>query len=125
MEQFTLEKYLAEPTRRVVTRGGYNVRILCTDLKKNACPIVGCVQFPSGIEEAGTFQTDGRRNENYQSDTDLFFAPEEQTRWVYLYRPRYDQQKVFASVAYGTEETARKAMISDEGFGLTEITWEE
>ena len=125
MEQFTLEKYLADPTRRVVTRGGYNVRIVCTDLQKNDCPIVGRIQYPSGIEEIDTFQTNGRCSERYQSDSDLFFAPAEETRWVYLYRPRYDTQKVFASAAYGTEESARKAMTLDEGFGLTKITWEE
>ena len=33
MEQFSLEKYLANPSRKVVTRSGHSVRIICTDRK--------------------------------------------------------------------------------------------
>ena len=33
MEQFNLEKYLKNPYRKVVTRGGRAVRIVCTDRK--------------------------------------------------------------------------------------------
>lgn len=35
MEKFNLEKYLAKPLRKVVTRSGNSVRILCTDRKAN------------------------------------------------------------------------------------------
>ena len=33
MEQFSLEKYLENPNRKVVTRGGRAVRIVCTNRK--------------------------------------------------------------------------------------------
>ena len=32
MKQFSLEEYLANPSKKVVTRDGRNVRIICTDL---------------------------------------------------------------------------------------------
>lgn len=41
MEQFSLEKYLANPSRKVVTRDGKNVRILCTDRKLDFKEVVG------------------------------------------------------------------------------------
>lgn len=31
MKQFSLEKYLANPERKIVTREGKKVRIICTD----------------------------------------------------------------------------------------------
>ena len=40
MEQFSLEKYLANPSRKVVTRDGRNARIICTDRKDLDFPIM-------------------------------------------------------------------------------------
>ena len=40
MEQFSLEKYLASPSRKVVTRDGSPVRILCTDKKSYNEPVI-------------------------------------------------------------------------------------
>lgn len=34
MEQFSLEKYLKNPNRKIVTRGGKSVRIVCADRKE-------------------------------------------------------------------------------------------
>ena len=43
MKPFNLEEYLANPTKKVVTRDGRNVRIICTDRKGTDFPIVGLV----------------------------------------------------------------------------------
>lgn len=40
MKQFNLDEYLANPSRKVVTRDGRNVRIRCTDRKSEEQPIV-------------------------------------------------------------------------------------
>ena len=77
MEQFSLEKYLANPSRKVVTRAGNSVRILCTD-RKGVYPIIALVENCDSIDESvcsynknGIFYTSGLSNNN-----DLFFAPE-------------------------------------------------
>ena len=45
MEQFTLEKYLKNTNRKVVTRDGRAVRILCTDAKaKDGCCIIAAIE---------------------------------------------------------------------------------
>ena len=41
MKQFSLKEYLANPSRKVVTRDGKNVRILCTDRKLDSKEVVG------------------------------------------------------------------------------------
>lgn len=42
MKQFSLEEYLANPAKKVVTRSGKDVRILCTDAKGDF-PIIALI----------------------------------------------------------------------------------
>ena len=44
MKPFNLEEYLANPNRKIVTRDGRNVRIICTDRKDSDFPIVALVK---------------------------------------------------------------------------------
>ena len=86
MKRFSLEEYLANP-RKVITRDGRNVRIICTDAKNNY-PIVALIETPDGRErqpcgykEDGTYII-GERLSCY----DLFFAPEKHEGWLNIYR---------------------------------------
>lgn len=76
MKQFSLEEYLANPSRKVVTRDGRKVsRFLCTDAKSNY-PIVTLVEESKDDECVLSYTTDGEWCEGRTSDNDLFFAPE-------------------------------------------------
>lgn len=76
MEQFSLEKYLTNPSRKVVTRCGYSVRILCTD-KKSSLSIVALITDKNGEEFVGNYNSFGKYNDSdYACSFDLFFAPE-------------------------------------------------
>jgi len=77
MEQFSLEKYLKNPSRKVVTRSGHNVRILCTNQRGNM-PIVALVEFET-LDGVQIFYHDGK-NESHR-EYDLFFAEEESTEF--------------------------------------------
>ena len=43
MKQFSIEQYLKNPDRKVVTRNGLPVRIICTDRKQKR-PIIALAQ---------------------------------------------------------------------------------
>lgn len=75
MEQFSLEKYLENPTRKVVTRDGRQVRIVCWDLKSNT-PIIAAIQWNQEREDCYCYNTIGRCANNI-GELDLFFADEE------------------------------------------------
>ncbi len=76
MEKFSLEEYLANPSRKLVTRCGYSVRILCTD-KKSSLPIVALITDKNGEEFVGNYNSFGEYNDSdYACSFDLFFAPE-------------------------------------------------
>lgn len=127
MEQFTLEKYLADPTRKVVTRDGREVRIICTDRKQCNYPIVALIscddeEILSPYKESGKYDA-----YDYPHGADLFFAPQKQSRWVYLVKQVYlnGEVGIYSSSAFKSKQKAKEKMIKNDGFALTEITWEE
>ena len=86
MEQFSLEKYLADPSRKVVTRDGRPVRILCTDKKSYNEQIVGLIMGDNGMEFISTWTQQGKSFFNSDTPNDLFFAPEKHEGYVNVYR---------------------------------------
>lgn len=81
MTQFSLEKYLENPSRKVVTRDGRQVRILCTDAKaKDGCCIIAAIET-DGEEEGYQFFKNGKAyssKSSIEDCADLFFAYEEE-----------------------------------------------
>lgn len=86
MKEFSLEEYLKNPDREVVTRDGRKVRIICTDRKNHdSHPIIALVETDEDDERVRSFKIDGKWSvdglENY---LDLFFAPEKHEGWINL-----------------------------------------
>lgn len=76
MELFSLEKWLKDKSRKVVTREGRPVRIVCWDLKCNT-PIIVAIQWNQEREDCYCYDTIGRCANNV-GELDLFFADEEE-----------------------------------------------
>ena len=125
MEQFSLEKYLTNPNRKVITREGRNARIICTDKKGTDFPIVVLVDF-GDKEETCYYTAKGYWNScGIESKIDLFFAPEKHEGWI----------NIFNGVLYGThascgiyesKEAAEKVGNSLSGYITTiKIEWED
>lgn len=79
MEQFDLRKYLDNPNRKVVTRKGDSVRIICTNrictYLDEDYPVVGLVRNRfDGSEMVAGFKSNG---ESKDKNWDLFFDPEQ------------------------------------------------
>lgn len=85
MKEFSLEEYLKNPDREVVTRDGRKVRIICTD-RKGATPIIALVNSGVSGELCYSFCPDGKTYENYKSEIDLFFAPEKHEGWINIHK---------------------------------------
>ena len=86
MKQFNLQEYLAHPERKVVTRDGRKVRIVCTDRAGlNAKPIVALITLPNGDEVIKTFWNNGFETTAIEGENDLFFAPEKHEGWINIY----------------------------------------
>ena len=121
MEQFSLEKYLANPSRKVVTRDGRRVRVICTDMKSTTYPVVALIENGSGYEQLTTFSKNGEYAVNESSRSDLFFAPEKHEAWINMYKTNRVGTELFdtqdSAEEYGTHHPNYVATIK--------IEWEE
>ena len=84
MKPFNLEEYLQNPSRKVITRDGRNVRIICTDAKGNF-PIIALVETHNDTEVALRLSEDGHFYNDSEDSSDLFFATEKQEGWINVY----------------------------------------
>ena len=120
MKQFNLEEYLKNPSRKVVTRNGSKVRIICTD-KKGDCPIVALITTLDGVaEETVTYKENGKFFGDTSYKYDLFFAPEKHEGWVNVYRIG----GLSCGRVFDSEEKARQNA-DDTAIATVKIEWEE
>ena len=123
MKQFSLEEFKKNPNRKVVTRSGLPVRILCTDAV-GSYPIIGLISHEGG-ERPESFTKNGKYINNNGSDSDLFFAPEKKVIWGNLYSMKLGT--TFSGDFYKTEEAALKEKAKDFSKYITtfKVEWEE
>ena len=124
MEQFSLEKYLANPSWKVVTRDGRKVKIIYTDAMGDY-PIVALIEFFDGTaERPDSFTSKGSYYIGDISNNDLFFDLEKHTGWINVYRN--NDSHTYAGAVYDSQEDAEKRKVIDENYVTTiKIEWEE
>lgn len=124
MKQFSLEEFEKNPNRKVVTRDGHSVRIVCTDAVGRS-PIVGLINF-GDKDVVDQFMENGSWfNNGVNYDRDLFFAPEKKEGWVSVYRN--ERGAIFFSTPYSTKEEALDALYDDKDTRIDtiKVEWEE
>lgn len=124
MKQFSLEEYLKNPDRKVVTREGFSVRIICTDKvcnkKVSQKPIIALVDF-GDREVVYPYSSDGISSSSLP-EFDLFFATEKKTGWVNI----YNRATRGYGLIYESEEKAKQNADKYKPYiATTKIEWEE
>lgn len=125
MKQFNLDEYLKNPKRKVTTRDGKSVRIICTNRLDENYPVIALVNDEYN-ENCYSYSEFGKNYKfaNGDCELDLFFAPDKKSGWINLYKmnsiispgPR----------AYDTKEEAESAA-GDKSYYIStiKIEWEE
>ena len=123
MKRFNLEEYLANSSKKVITRDGRKVRIICTDRKsKNDYPIIALVEGFEGEEDFFCYPRDGKWSSC--KNIDLFFAPEKHEGWTPVYRSSVG--KISFGCAYPTKKEAEEAGKCNVYYlTTTKVEWEE
>ena len=127
MRPFSLEEFKKDASRRVVTRDGREVRILCTD-RISKFPIITLVFDTAKQEDVIiSFQKDGKYDDQRgENPLDLFFAPTKREGWVNVFRNKdgsYTENSI-----YETEKRAKEVIgEKHKNFYVTttKIEWEE
>ena len=120
MKPFSLEEYLKNQKRKVVTRNGRSARIICTDAKGNY-PIVVLIE-EGGYDNALSYTKDGKLYVGETNDYDLFFDPEKHEGWTNVYEE--GTNRYLEGCICVTKEEAKR--IRGYGYITTiKIEWEE
>ena len=122
MRQFDLDKYLKNPNRKVVTRDGKDVRIVCTDMIGTSYPVLAICRVDATHDCYYSYTLNGKHNLGVDSRLDLFFAPEKRSGWINIYNRTGDAHA--SRRIYDTEEEALKCA-SVERVATIKVEWEE
>lgn len=87
MKQFNLEEYLKNSSKKVVTRMGRKVRIICTDREDSIYPIIALIKDDKRESEIlVSYTKDGIPAEYNEAYYTLFFAPEKHEGWLNIFK---------------------------------------
>ena len=125
MKEFSLEEYLKNPERKVVTRDGRLVRIICTNRAGlNVKPIVALITLPNCDEIVKCFWDNGIETAGSEDKNDLFFAPTKHTDYINLYRNEFGY--FLGGAVYTSEEYAKNSARGNDQYITTiKVEWEE
>ena len=123
MKQFNLEEYLKNPSKKVVTRDGRSVRIICTNRLDENYPVIALVNDEYN-EKCYSYSEFGKF-ENRDCELDLFFAPEKKEGWLNLYKDGNGRVAIGTVYPIESEESAKMASEDKDYVATCKITWEE
>lgn len=117
MKQFSIEEYLKNPNRKVVTRDGRSVKIHCTNYYTRQ-PVIAEIE---GDDFSTSFFSNGRFLSGEENHSDLFFATEKHEGWINIYKSGTERVTGFS--IWPTEEDAKKC--NSDYITTIKIEWEE
>ena len=125
MKQFNLEEYKKNPNRKVITRDGRSVRILCTDRKGTEYLVIALCTTSNGSEDCYFYFPNGRMYLSADSCMDLFFAPEKKEGYINVHRVG-DNYYTGGTEIYSSEAEAVSHATKKLGYVKTvKVEWEE
>ena len=126
MKQFNLEEYKKNPNRKVITRDGRSVRILCTDRKGTEYLVIALCTMSNGSEDCYFYFPNGRMYLSADSCMDLFFAPEKTEGWLNLYKDENGRVAIGTVYPIESEKDAKMESKSIKDYVAScKIEWEE
>lgn len=126
MKPFSLEEYLKNPEKKVVSRDGRSAKIICTDRKNLNHPIVALVKSKFAEEENVVCYTkEGKIFNQASNDADLFFVSEKKEGWINLYKTKTSSQYVTSNLYDSEEKAIEIGKTSENYIATTKIEWEE
>ena len=122
MKPFNLKEYLKNPLRKVVTRDGRNVRIICTNAKGNF-PIIALVETHNDTEVTLRLSEDGHFYNYAEDSSDLFFATEKQEGWINVYLDAENDSYVGINIYRSKEDAENDGKIWKGYVTTLKIEW--
>ena len=123
MKEFSLEEYLKNPNREVVTRDGKKVRIICTDFDNPNYPVIGEIK---GNKWPCSFTTNGlMRKDGVEQPSDLFFAPEKHEGWIIINKYPDGERDTNGIIYHTKSDIPDIPIVGVKRVATIKIEWEE
>lgn len=124
MKEFNLTEYLKDPSKKVVTRDGRDVRIICTDCKDEFKIVALVYNKKQQKESVECFYENGKYLFDIDNHhLDLFFAPIKKEGWINIYKNNSRRDRIAGDV-FPSEKEAKEGKTI--GYITTiKIEWEE
>lgn len=123
MKEFSLEEYLKNPNREIVTRDGKKVRIICTDFDNPDYPVIGEIngnKWPCSFTTNGLLIKDG-----VEQPSDLFFAPEKHEGWININKWPDGVRDSDGIIYHTKSEVPNMPPVGIQRVATIKIEWEE
>lgn len=126
MKQFNLDEYLKNPNRKIITRDGKSVRIVCTNKLDNNYPVVALIH-DGDCEKCYSYTTFGKlyTYQNRDYELDLFFVTEKHEGWINIYLDTDDSSYVETCIYKSKEEAEENGKKWRCYITTVKIEWEE
>ena len=122
MKQFTVEEYQKNLNRKVITRDGKSVKIVCTDMIGTSYPVLAICRVDPTHDCYYSYTLNGKHNLGVDSRLDIFFVPEKHTAWTNIYK---SEDGVYANGSlFESKEEALENSYSLK-IATCKIEWEE
>ena len=119
MKPFSLEEYLENPSRKIITRDGRNVKIHCTNFDEFT-PIIA--EIEDDIYSTA-FCKNGKIIDDKDTSCDLFFAPELHEGWINVYK--WGDNYRYTGDVFSSKEKALENIKGCDNVATIKIEWEE
>lgn len=127
MKPFNLKEYLANPSRKIVTRDGRNTRIICIDAYINIegkdFPIIALIEDRYKKEYSSPCTKYGKSLVSRADD--LFFALEKHKGWINLYKNKDGVSWISSNYFKSKKEAEEEGKNYTCNVITIEIEWEE
>ena len=122
MKQFNLQEYLANPSQKVITRNGKEVRIICTNAK-NDFPIIALISIDDK-ETLMDYNNNGELSPDEMTDFDLFFVPTKKEGWINIFK---DNNGTYTSISIYQKKDEAEEVGKESNYYISthKIEWEE
>ena len=125
MKPFSLEEYLKNPYRKIITRDGKSARIICTDRVCKTHTILALLfeDEDRDREEVYQYTSKGEYYPNASSPHDLCFAPIKKSGWINVCRGCGEYNTYVCNRIFATKEEAQRE--KRDIIATIKIEWEE
>ena len=125
IKEFNLTEYLKDPSKKVVTRDGRNVRIICTNMKSEYPLIALAINKDDNKESLLNYKENGKYFYAV-SENDLFFAPVKREGWTNVYKDNRNGGFYLSGIIFESEKEAKETVNGNNHYLTTiKIEWEE